>query len=370
MNFLRRYKEKKEAKTLIHQAIHFINARGDLLSTEIVERMTELIRTLKKTLKLRDGQGVREQCALLSNYLEKQASKDPKRGGAFRENFEIIVVAVAAAMGLRAYFIQPFKIPTGSMQPTLYGITSEADYQSGLLDRFPIKIVKFIFTGDWYSERRAAASGRLGEGIGSQNDPSSVIFYIGGKRHSIPRDALHDAYGRVNPRFFASHLYNKGDVIWSGLSHRGDHLFVNKVIWNFRRPKRDEVMVFKTDGISTLEPGTHYIKRMCGLPGERIAIHPPNLLINDKVVEGLRGIARVAASKDGYNGYQLDSRAVMNPQMKEWPRPLRSDEYFALGDNTMNSRDGRYWGPVPAKNLVGPAVFVYWPFSKRWGLIH
>ena len=48
--------------------------------------------------------------------------------------------------------------------------------------------------------------------------------------------------------------------------------------------------------------------------------------------------------------------------------PLKEREYFALGDNTRNSRDGRYWGPVPQKNLVGPALLVYWPLSKRWGL--
>jgi signal peptidase I len=40
-----------------------------------------------------------------------------------------------------------------------------------------------------------------------------------------------------------------------------------------------------------------------------------------------------------------------------------------MGDNTRNSRDGRYWGAVPQANLVGPAFMVYWPVSRRWGLI-
>jgi len=154
-------------------------------------------------------------------------------------------------------------------------------------------------------------------------------------------------------------------VIWSGVTHRGDHLFVNKVIWNFRRPRRDEIMVFTTDAIATLEPGTHYIKRMCGLPGERLAIHPPHLFINGEPVTGLRGISRVTSADKGYDGYKL--AGLLTAENLEWP--LRHDEYFAMGDNTGNSRDSRYWGPVPAKNLVGPAVFVYWPFSKRWGLI-
>jgi signal peptidase I len=367
MNFLKRRKLKKEARLRIHHALHLVNMRGDLLGAEVTSRIQELAQALSGSLRMGDERIIREQGELLSAYLEKQSARNPHRGGAFRENFEIIVVAVAAAMGLRAYFIQPFKIPTGSMQPTLYGITSKAATESGLMDRFPLDIVKFAFTGEWYSERRALADGRLGEGTASATDPSAVIFNIGGRRHAIPRDALHDGSGIGNPRFNPSRVVKKGDILWSGVSRRGDHLFVNKVIWNFRHPRRDEVMVFTTDAIPTLEPGTHYIKRMCGLPGERIAIHPPHLLINGEPVAGLRGIDRVTAAQNGYDGYQLDTRALLNSELKEWP--MRHGDYFALGDNTGNSRDSRFWGPVPAQNLVGPAVFVYWPFSKRWGLI-
>ena len=45
------------------------------------------------------------------------------------------------------------------------------------------------------------------------------------------------------------------------------------------------------------------------------------------------------------------------------------DGYFALGDNSYNSYDSRYWGPVPEENLVGRGLFVYWPFNQHWGLI-
>ena len=44
-------------------------------------------------------------------------------------------------------------------------------------------------------------------------------------------------------------------------------------------------------------------------------------------------------------------------------------EYAALGDNTTNSLDSRYWGPVRQFNVVGPAAFTLWPFSSHWGLI-
>ena len=43
--------------------------------------------------------------------------------------------------------------------------------------------------------------------------------------------------------------------------------------------------------------------------------------------------------------------------------------YFAMGGNSENSFDSRYWGPVPERNLVGRGLFVYWPFVPHWGLI-
>ena len=49
---------------------------------------------------------------------------------------------------------------------------------------------------------------------------------------------------------------------------------------------------------------------------------------------------------------------------------LKADEYYAMGDNSFNSFDSRYWGPVPERNLLGPATVVYWPFtSPRFGWI-
>lgn len=365
MNLFQKRKLNKEAKATIHHAMHVVNMRGDLLGEDTVIILKEHTIRLSDSLKTRDFEQTQKATKTLSECIEKQMAKCPYRGGAFRENFEIIVVAVAVAMGLRAYFIQPFKIPTGSMQPTLYGITSDSNYTPGLIDKLPFKVFKFVVTGDWYAVRRASATGRLGEGQFSNADPSSVIYHIGGRKHNIPKDAVITANWNRSPEFFPSRIIHKGDIIWAGVIRTGDHLFVNKVIWNLRKPHRDEVMVFETDGIESLEPGTHYIKRMCGLPGEQISIEPPYLMINGERVTDLPGISSVTSAVNGYSGYQLPAEL----RSAEWPRQLHKNEYFAMGDNTGNSRDSRYWGPVPASNLVGPAVFVYWPLSKRWGII-
>jgi len=65
--------------------------------------------------------------------LEKAANKwlKPYPNAGYRENGEVLLVALTVAMGIRTFFLQPFKIPTGSMQPTLYGVTSVPDYGQG-----------------------------------------------------------------------------------------------------------------------------------------------------------------------------------------------------------------------------------------------
>ncbi len=263
-------------------------------------------------------------------------------------------------MALRAYFLQPFKIPTGSMQPTLYGITSEQKDAPDILDRMPFNQLRFALTGEWYSERYAKSNGTLSNPENSKKDPSVILFKIGGIQHKIPRDAI--SLERYDLKFKPGDMVKKGDLLWSGIVTRGDHVFVNKIIWNLRKPKRGEIMVFKTTGINGLVQGTHYIKRMCGLPNEQVSIRPPNLVINNKIVNEPKTIARVT-SGPGYDGYQL--AGDLHSRNLAWP--LNNNEYFAMGDNTGNSKDSRYWGSVPEKNLVGPAVIVYWPISKRWG---
>lgn len=83
------------------------------------------------------------------------------------------------------------------------------------------------------------------------------------------------------------------------------------------------------------------------------------------------------SEKDGYGGYTQPSiqPGVFNfvgagdgHRSSEVTLPPKS--YMAMGDNSRDSFDSRNWGPVPEKNLVGPALMVYWPFANHWGLIH
>ena len=363
MEFFRNRKTRKAAQELLRHTNHVRNMREDLLAPAQLEAIATKEADL--ILAVEDGKaaGIEACTEALSEMLAKIAPAG--KGGGLRDNFEVLVVAIAVAMGLRAYFIQPFKIPTGSMQPTLFGIHSIEKTEPTLLDRIPLKFGKFVATGEWYSERYAKADGTLGFPAASPTDPSIWIYTIGGKQHKIPKDAVSaDPRGRYELAFRPGDEVRKGDRLWSGVVTRGDHVFVNKVIWNLRKPKRGEIMVFNTTGIQKLAQGTHYIKRMCGLPNERIGIRPPHFIIGQKPIDAPEQIARIARRDPGYAGYQFAGQ--LQSDDLEWP--LKAGEYFALGDNTGNSRDSRYWGPVPVRNLVGPAVIIYWPLSPRWGL--
>lgn len=360
LNWLKRRKIVKHGHEVLRHARHVRNYNEDIASAENLRRLDHAEHQLSIALKQTDRAAIKEACHAVARAAESITPR--KKHAALAENLEVILVAIVVAMGIRTYFVQPFKIPTGSMQPTLYGIHGEEADQPSLFDRKPLKALKWLITGESYKEITVRQAGRLTINEGSAK-PGLLECRIGSYLYYTPKtDAIIARRGEV----FAS-----GSILWKGRQKAGDHVFVNKMAWNFMQPRRGDVMVFSTHNIPTLPEGTHYIKRMCGLPGERISINPPNLMVNEKAVSEPESVKRVASGKAGYAGYQLayksDQALIMEPDNALL---LSAGEYAALGDNTLNSRDSRYWGPVPQENLVGPAFFVYWPYSRqRWGFI-
>ena len=363
----------------MRQAKHLHNMCEDILSSGELTELAQLETELRLSLKTGDLNAVEAASVSLRNAVVKSAPTSTHV--VLRENLEVFVVAIVIAMAVRTYFLQPFKIPTGSMQETLCGIkvnpavepgwTVDSVPSSGWIDRLPLKLVKWLATGDWYTEIRAKRSGELVDLRRIlRSGVATPVVSIGGKTQKVPRNAT---------LFRPDGYVSKGTLLWAGTVTAGDHVFVDKVSWNFRRPRRGEIMVFNTDDIPIQTPpepalprGTHYIKRMVGLPGETISIEPPNVMIDGEPITDCEPIRKIAEGIGYQHTYPDPSRLSPSLAPRLFDRSdvsltLSENEYFALGDNTKSSKDGRYWGAVPEKNLVGPAVLVYWPFSKRWG---
>lgn len=236
-----------------------------------------------------------------------------------QEWLDTLVVAISVAMAFRAYFYEPFKIPTGSMQPTLWGYHTIEGVEKGNWDVAPLSWLKWLWSGSKVVEYKSPVDGVVrcaptGDGF------VNVAIGTSNEVWSLPSDAA----AKLNRTWVKA-----GETFWKGEVASGDFIFVNRWKWNLWQPQRGDVMIFSTTGIKGLPQGTHYIKRMKARPGETYKLEHP-----------------------------VDALEVT----------MGDNEYYACGDNFNNSFDSRYWGTVPRDNLRGEGAFVFWPFN-RWRII-
>ncbi len=355
----------KHSKLLLRHAQKYLRYKSDTLGASVREPLEAGIAALAAALRARDHDRIKTEAEVLDAQLHKLAPITWETH--WRENVEVILVAIVVAVGIRSYFLQPFKIPTGSMQPTLSGIIGHrSDSPAPNLLR---QIGEFFVLGRNYVNVVSAENDRVEQVI-----PKKFGFFFTFSRiicehrsylvYASP-ETLRGDFGVVPGRG-----YKAGEIIARGAVDTGDQVFVDKFSYNFIKPHRGDVFVFRTDHIFGIpgDPETgapFYIKRLAGVPGDTLRVDPPNLYVNGKVAEGV-GFARVMSAKDGYRGYSPGSLYLGTPD-KTFTVPPRT--YFAMGDNSYNSYDSRWWGPVPEMNVVGRGLIVYWPFTRHWGLI-
>ncbi len=353
MIFFERRRMKKVLLHLIKEARHIRDLREDVAEVTALARLDAGIQLVRDVLKADNWPQVEPAATELSARIE---ALTPKRPWAWlRENLEIIVVALAVAMAFRTYFVQPFKIPTSSMYPTLCGIHYGPQDKPDWFDRTPLRLAKWLVFGSWYVEIRSQTSGTV------------QIVDTNQERLFVVNGLVHRVFEHMTDHVSNGDMVVRGQLLASGVRMAGDHIFVNKVGWNFRKPQRGEIMVFRTNGIEhpQIKQNEHYVKRMVGLPGEILGIETPFLYINGKKMMQPSGIARIETRQFGYDGYQQTGNYLASHNNRV---QLAKDQFFACGDNQRNSLDSRYWGPVKRANLVGPAFFIYWPLSRRWGM--
>lgn len=388
MNILERRRLRKAKKHILHESRHARYMREDIVDAEEIGKLSELEAEIQSAWKSEDPDRMEEAYTAIDQQIKKVY---PAVGGSpkIRENVEIVVVALAVALGFRTYFIQPFKIPTGSMQPTLNGIRIDQEQKgANTSDRFPIGTLKYLFTGVKYKEVRAKASGYISR-IGMADN--YVVYNIDGKRHKI--------LGEMRKYFQESEYVNKGDILASGRVLSGDHILVNKMKYNFSPPERGEIVVFNTKTIrhSDIKPDAFYIKRLVGMPGEDVSLSANGYLcVSGEAILEPKIFNWTFADKYGdsknitvnENDIQYAEQGYFRMRQKSLPRDqgpylfgrgalndendlveLSDEEYLFFGDNTMSSLDGRYFGGVHRSSVIGPAFAVYWPFAKRAKII-
>jgi len=198
-------------------------------------------------------------------------------------------------------------------------------------------------------------------------------------------------------------VLNKNDTILNFDILTGDMLFVDRISYHFQRPAIGDPFVFRTDHIRGLidrdghPDEKYYIKRLVGKAGDTLEVKEPVLYRNGKPIEGAEAF-RLNAEKTGeYEGYL--ARGWLSHGEQE---TLPDGYFYAMGDNSDESLDSRGWGHqsqiyltdssgmhrskqlivnlekksgkpfnfVPEKDVVGKAVFIFYPFSSRWGPAH
>ena len=121
----------------------------------------------------------------------------------------------------------------------------------------------------------------------------------------------------------------------------GDRVFVNKFIYRFHEPQRSDIVVFRS-----AEGGEEdLIKRVVGVPGDQIEVRDGVLFVNG----------------------QRQEEPYVNPEFPDdssyGPTTVPQGKVFVMGDNRTNSRDSRFFGPLPIENIEGEAFVTFWPPS-------
>lgn len=359
----------KNAREVVKNVTRILHYKRDLLRPDDFARLTAKNLELSDAVHRRDRTGIEHLISELDAELGKVMPPVSWQG--VRENCETLLVAIVIALGIRAYFLQPFKIPTGSMQPTVNGVI--ATPLSTPLPSLPQRLWEVVWNGRSYFEVIAQRDERV---VQLQAVP---FLWFSVATRVITESGLSYKI-KCPPANLATDLnvapgteLKAGQPIVRARVQTGDQLFVDKFTYHFRKPIRGEVFVFTTGEIPGIlnDPRSNgltqfYIKRLAALPGDAVRIEQPNLFINNSLATEF-GLQRVMSEQNGYRGFVNIGPELLQTPLQSFDVP--AGRYIALGDNSYNSSDSRFWGTVPERSVVGRGFFVYWPFGQNFGII-
>ena len=331
------------------------------------------------------------------------------------ENVDSFMVTFAIAFAIRAVIFQPFKIPTGSMQPTLFGITAN-NTSDNILDknyeRSPEqqpKGLRSFLDGIYYGRSYYDFEIKTGEAIRGikKLSPRDTMLkgksvpllstvsetFIGDRSFLFPGTEREIVAAMNNFKDFRQELIEYDNEVhtiavaekdrrFQGHVQTGDFLFVNRMAYSFAEPARGDISVFDTTSLTKQGykmAGMFYIKRLIGLPGDTLRIFKNGEMeVKEKGSESFKNLsefipeftAKMYSQKGGYAGYGMEGeQGTVSEDGSYYEYSVPDGHYYLLGDNSYNSRDSRSFGGVPRGSLIGTALGVFWPFSRHWGLV-
>jgi signal peptidase I len=301
---------------------------------EHMETAEQLAHAVRKSLKDGDMESLGGAVEKLEGFIEEKLG--PYKPNAFWETVKALLIAVMIALFIRWMFIEPFRIPSGSMIPTL-------------------------LIGDQLMVNRMAYG------------PDVLVPYI-------DPDESPEAIVELKKKGAASYSFEVGDhkvvLVWQKL-------------WMRRAPRRGEIVVFRYPH----NPREDYIKRVIGIAGDKVEIREGKLYINDQLQKEIYAGPYDGPTGNGgcYTGYdlfdeQLDSGGEIkihdvlhcrprSRSMNNWaygPETVPEGMFLGMGDNRDCSADSRSWGFVPESHLKGTAMFIHLPldperhYMPRW----
>ena len=416
-------KEAEDWLRLGHKVYHY---RKDVLVAGERKRLEAAVAALDQCLRApdRSESGLLHAVEPLKNVMQRVGS--PYYPSAFwSDNVEMFLVAAILAIGIRSFFLQPFKIPTNSMFPTYHGMTYEVHETADKVPNLLVRVLRKVVVGAKHYKLTAPAAGEVSIPVhtpGTQKKYQGLFRYAHTRGRKwlvlpatfreytiyvdqeptkirVPLDFNFDKVllsrffpdaPRITDPNFGHWLHRKqlnggvvgtregwrlrtqrrvtaGEIFLSFEILTGDALFVDRISYHFFAPNIGDPFVFRTGNIPGLNRGKaedkYYIKRLVGKGGDRLEVREPELYRNGYPIKGAEAFALNAQQIGHYEGYVSTHRLKAGAT-----EDIPLDHYYAMGDNSDESSDSRAWGFAPDKEVVGRAIFVYYPFTRRWGL--
>jgi signal peptidase I len=412
---------RKEAEEHIRISRRVYHFRRDVVEAEHMERQMQATAALSDTLKNKEASAkqVEEKLQYLQSILRLTGGKIYPRTF-LSDNTDMLVVAAIVVLTIRTFFFQPFIIPTNSMFPTYNGMTfgvyseerGEPNVGAKAFRRVVLGASHYALESDGRGEilipvfnpvnrdgriRFEYVQGRKWFGL-LPAIYREYSLWVDGTRHTfrVPQefnldDIVHEVFFPDTPSLEVAlnqvgrsnnFVQNRGILLArTGVTvapgddlirfdiYSGDALFVDRFSYHFIQPGLGDPFVFRTRNIEGLRgpdgnlQDKYYIKRIGGIPGDTLQIREPVLYRNGEPEVSRPPFRRNAEREGNYRGYFALGQLAGGRQISLGPQ-----EFYALGDNSGNSLDSRAFGPVPRSEIVGRAILIYYPFSRRWGL--